>query len=110
MFIMNIVELIMNVVMCDDCIGILIDVVVLIEGEWIVWVGFVVDVLIVDEVVDVVGCVLILGFVDSYSYFVFGGDCVVEFEVCMVGQKYVVGGICFMVVVICVVIDDELCM
>ena len=46
-----------------------------------------------DEQVDLAGCTVLPGFVDSHSHLVFGGDRVGEFTARMAGQSYAAGGI-----------------
>lgn len=64
------------------------------------------------EWMDCGGCWIMLGFVDCYMYFVYGGNCVYEFELCLKGVSYeeivcVGGGIVLMVMVICKVSEVE---
>lgn len=77
-----------------ECLGILTDAAVLIDGDRIAWVGPASDVpRDVDAVSDAGGRSVIPGFVDSHTHLVFGGDRAAEFEARMSGQRYEAGGI-----------------
>lgn len=104
----NIGELSTCTMQIDGGAGIIRDAAVLVEDEWIAWVGAAADAPVADEIVDAAGRAMIPGFVDSHSHIVFGGDRAAEFEARMAGEKYAAGGIRSTVAATRAASDDEL--
>jgi imidazolonepropionase len=77
----------------DDELGEISDAAVVVDGEYIAWVGPAVSVPDADQRVDLGGCAVIPGFVDSHAHLVFAGDRAAEFAARMAGKPYAAGGI-----------------
>ncbi|MEU0091460.1 imidazolonepropionase [Kribbella sp. NPDC006257] len=69
------------------------DAAVVIEGSRFAWVGSRRDAPAADASLDLGGCAVIPGFVDSHSHLVFAGDRAEEFAARMAGTPYSAGGI-----------------
>ena len=73
--------------------GILTDAAVLVEDEFVLWVGPRTAAPAADERLDAGGRAVVPGFVDSHSHIVFSGDRSAEFAARMSGEPYTGGGI-----------------
>jgi imidazolonepropionase len=91
----NISELTTNDSTCGDesPLGLVSDAALVIERGLIAWVGNRAQAPAADELIDVQGCAVIPGFVDSHAHLVFAGDRAAEFAARMQGQSYSAGGI-----------------
>ena len=74
-------------------LGIVTDAAVLVEAGEVVWVGPASAAPQADSRVDVGGCAVMPGFVDSHTHLVFAGDRAAEFAARMAGTAYDGGGI-----------------
>jgi imidazolonepropionase len=63
------------------------------DDEQILWVGRAENAPAADERVDLGGCAVLPGFVDSHAHLVFAGDRTAEFAARMAGVPYTAGGI-----------------
>jgi imidazolonepropionase len=90
-------------------LGIVADAAVLVSGDrTIAWVGRRADAPAADEAVDLAGCAVVPGFVDSHTHLVFAGDRAAEFAARMRGERYDGGGIASTVAATRAANDDEL--
>ncbi len=91
----NIGELVTNDSAAGDGsrLGIIRDAAVLVDGEQLAWVGASAQAPAAGERVDLGGCSVIPGFVDSHAHLVFAGERSAEFAARMSGQPYDGGGI-----------------
>jgi imidazolonepropionase len=101
-----------ELVTCDgsgpDRLGILPDAALVMEDELIVWIGPAAKSPAADTMIDVGGCAVIPGFVDSHSHLVFAGDRAGEFAARMTGKPYDGGGIGVTVAATRAATDDDL--
>lgn len=90
----NIGELVTNDPTHDGtALGLIHDAAVLVQDGLIAWVGPAAQAPAADTVVDLDGCAVIPGFVDSHAHIVFAGDRAQEFAARMAGEAYAAGGI-----------------
>ena len=89
-------------------LGIVTDAAVLVEAGEVVWVGPASAAPQADSRVDVGGCAVMPGFVDSHTHLVFAGDRAAEFAARMAGTAYDGGGIATTVAATRGATDDEL--
>jgi imidazolonepropionase len=76
-----------------SALGTVTDAAVVLEGGLVAWVGPVAQAPPADERLDVQGCAVIPGFVDSHAHLVFAGERSGEFAARMAGRPYSAGGI-----------------
>jgi imidazolonepropionase len=76
-----------------DRLGMLPDAALIVQDELIVWIGAAAKSPAADTMIDLGGCAVIPGFVDSHSHLVFAGDRAGEFAARMTGKPYDGGGI-----------------
>ena len=76
-----------------DGLGLLRDAAVVVADDVIAWVGPASRAPAADRRVEVGGCAVLPGFVDSHSHLVFAGDRGAEFAARMAGERYDGGGI-----------------
>lgn len=81
---------------------------VLVEGSRVAWVGSSRDAPPADVRVDVGGCCVMPGFVDSHAHLVFAGDRSTEFAARMSGTPYAAGGVRTTVAATRAATDEEL--
>lgn len=74
-------------------LGLLPDAAVVVDAGVVEWVGRAATAPPADQRVDVEGCTVLPGFVDSHAHLVFAGDRSAEFEARMAGSAYDGGGI-----------------
>jgi imidazolonepropionase len=79
-----------------------------VEHGRVVWVGDSADLPDADSRVDVGGCAVIPGFVDSHAHLMFAGDRAAEFSARMEGKPYSAGGIKTTVAATRAATDDQL--
>ncbi|HUW16263.1 MAG TPA: imidazolonepropionase, partial [Actinomycetes bacterium] len=89
-------------------LGLLVEAAVVVDAGVVQWVGLAADAPATDERVDVGGCAVVPGFVDSHAHLVFAGDRSAEFAARMAGQPYSAGGIRSTVAATRAATDDEL--
>ncbi|MEU7811228.1 imidazolonepropionase [Pseudonocardia sp. NPDC049154] len=77
----------------ESRLGLVRDAAVLVDGDRVAWVGPEKSAPAADRLVDVGGCAVIPGFVDSHAHLVFAGDRAEEFAARMTGASYDAGGI-----------------
>lgn len=77
----------------ESRLGLVRDAAVLVDADRVAWVGPEKSAPAADRVVDVGGCAVIPGFVDSHAHLVFAGDRAEEFAARMTGARYEAGGI-----------------
>ncbi|WP_326640663.1 imidazolonepropionase [Streptosporangium sp. NBC_01755] len=77
----------------DPSLGTIENAAVVIDGEFIAWVGPTAHAPASDDHVDADGRAVIPGFVDSHAHLVFAGDRTAEFTARMSGRPYSAGGI-----------------
>jgi imidazolonepropionase len=101
-----------ELVTCDgtgpEGLGLRGDSAVVVEDDWVVWVGAANVAPAADRCVDLGGRALLPGFVDSHAHLVFAGDRSAEFAARMAGQPYDGGGIGVSVAATRAASDDEL--
>jgi len=88
-------ELTTNDSSVGDCgpMGRIFDAAMVVDDEWVLWVGPDDQAPSADESIDLDGAAVIPGFVDSHTHLVFAGERSDEFEARMAGQRYDGGGI-----------------
>jgi len=74
-------------------LGVLTHAAVVVADGLVAWVGEAAEAPAADRVVDVGGCAVVPGFVDSHSHLVYAGDRAAEFTARMAGVPYDGGGI-----------------
>jgi imidazolonepropionase len=77
----------------ESSLGRLFDAALVVDDERVLWVGPNAEAPDADEVLDVMNCAVIPGFVDSHTHLVFAGERSDEFEARMAGVHYDGGGI-----------------
>jgi imidazolonepropionase len=101
-----------ELVTCDgtgpDQLGIRSNAALVVENGMIAWIGSAADVPAADARIDIGGCGIVPGFVDSHSHLIFAGDRATEFAARMTGQPYDGGGIGVTVAATRAATDEEL--
>ena len=86
-------ELVTNDPERGDLLGVLHDAAIVVEDDWVAWVGPSAAAPATDHQVHAGGRAVVPGFVDSHSHLVFAGDRSAEFAARMAGEPYAAGGI-----------------
>jgi imidazolonepropionase len=101
-----------ELVTCDgtgtDLLGIRSNAALVVEDGMVAWIGSAADVPTADARIDIGGCGIVPGFVDSHSHLIFAGDRATEFAARMTGQPYDGGGIGVTVAATRAATDEEL--
>jgi imidazolonepropionase len=77
----------------DDELGTLSDAALVVDGDFVAWVGPASAAPAADTRLDVAGRAVLPGWVDSHTHLVFAGDRTAEFSARMAGSSYRAGGI-----------------
>ncbi len=93
---------------CAADLGELAHAALVVDGSTLAWAGPATRAPAADERVDVGGCAVVPGFVDSHAHLVFAGDRASEFAARMAGRPYAAGGIRTTVAATRAASDDEL--
>jgi imidazolonepropionase len=105
----GIAELVTNDAALDGTqLGIRPDAAVVVEAGRIAWIGAAAGAPAADEHLDLAGCAVVPGFVDSHTHLAFAGDRAAEFSARMAGARYDGGGIAATVAATRAASDEEL--